>query len=100
SSAPLTHSFATRRSSDLGAVTAPTLTFVTGDPNNLQVGEVVLLSASGMELREGAIFSGTLRGDPVQLVTLANGNLTFVLPNVYRSEERRVGKECRAGWTR
>lgn len=75
-------------SSSSGVVTAPTLTFVTGDPNNLQVGEVVLLSASGVELREGAIFSGTLRGDPVQLVALANGNLTFVLPNVYPGNAR------------
>src|SRR5699024_12227148 len=42
------------------------------------------------------ILAGLLAGYVIQLVALAL--LFLYLIFVFRSEERRVGKECRAGW--
>jgi hypothetical protein len=59
-----------------------------GEANHLQVGEAVLLSVSETQPEPGQTFSGTLRGDPIELVTLADGSLSFVLPLLYPGSAR------------
>src|SRR5438876_12354494 len=73
------HSFPTRRSSDLPS-------------------ELVEFTAAGRFVNQFSI--DPLNAGPFSLaVTSAGGQVRFAALNDNRSEERRVGKECRSRWS-
>src|SRR5437764_15327849 len=86
------HSFPTRRSSDLGIVLpAPLNSRVRSAPSPLRVGPPPPLAPAAGERGGGG---PTRSGEGADLTLLLRG----AGRTIPRSEERRVGKECRARW--
>ena len=60
---------------------------------------ITVAGVGGFLFAAGGLFYAYSVSTPIGNVTLAVSSLVFAASFIWRSEERRVGKECRSRWS-
>ena len=63
------------------------------------IGVAIMMFADRYYVKGKRLIADNLPKEPVEYLNPYMGNISHLLVPTYRSEERRVGKECRSRWS-